>query len=599
MRKTMGVCLAIAASAAMVLLNAQTWQWAKGFGATVAPQSTRPLVYSIDGIKGVATDAQGNIYVTGYYTGHVSIGGQALDSIGGQDFFIAKFNSAGTVQWAKYAGTSGGGGNDSAFAKNDVGLAITLDASGNIYCCGFVSPMKAVDVVDFGNNQRITFASGMGKGDAFVVKYNSTGVAQWAKAVAYEGTEIDPATGISAGPGGFVYISGYFSGTALTVPGLTSTIAGRSAATDMFIIKIDGTTGTAKWAKALGARWEDYGWGVACDQTNGIYLAGDFKDTLLQKGFGPTAVTIYARSVNKSTDACIVKYDSAGVFKFAKAFGDSGYDCAKGITVSPSGNVYVTGHIEKRAIFSPSLTVTSAGTRSVITAKYNGADLTPIWAKAIGDAASTGMQGLNIIVNGNRAIVGGIGTIRFTFASKTFPAVNSTYGAIIAAYDTLGAEKWATVMHGNNDDSTCALGMVGDSVYAGGTFKSDTLKFGTLSPVIKTLRTSPGSSYYSNMFLARLTQPANSIIFDLSSSRGSAPITLRSGAELQVITKGLSGSAMVRLMDAQGRVAAMRKIAKDGTASLSISTLSNGMYLVQVVNGDAVLATQKCLIGAR
>ena len=101
------------------------------------------------------------------------------------------------------------------------------------------------------------------------------------------------------------------------------------------------------------------------------------------------------------------------------------------------------------------------------------------------------------------------------------------------------------------------------------------------------------------MFLARLTQPANSIIFDLSSSHKAAPITLRSGAELQVITKGLSGSAMVRLMDAQGRVAAMRKIAKDGTASLSISTISNGMYLVQVVNGNAVLATQKCLIGAR
>ena len=433
----------------------------------------------------------------------------------------------------------------------------------------------------------------MAYGDPFVVKYNSAGVAQWAKIVGYESSGTDAVTGIAVGPNGFIYISGYFYGNALAVPGLT-TVTGRFSTADMLFEKIDPATGTIKWAKAIGARGNDYAWDVTADQTNSIYLAGEFTDTLLQRTLQP-AGTVYGRSVNKTTDACILKYDTTGAYKLSKVFGDSGYDCAKSITLSPSGNIYVTGRIVKRATLSSTVSVTTTGSYSAFTAKFSGADLTPIWVKAIGDVSSIGMNGLDIVVNGNRAIVGGITSGRFNFASVAIPATTSTYENLIAAYDTLGAEKWASVVGGNGPDTACGVAMVGDSVFVGGAFKSDTLKFGTLTPIAN----SGQAANYCNMFLARLTQPANSIIFDLSSSHKAAPITLRSGAELQVITKGLSGSAMVRLMDAQGRVAAMRKIAKDGTASLSISTISNGMYLVQVVNGNAVLATQKCLIGAR
>jgi len=582
MRKTMGVCLAIAASAAMVLLNAQTWQWAKGYGAP-----------KMDGIKAIATDAQGNVYVTGYYTGHVSIGAQALDSIGGLDFFVAKFDRAGAIQWAKYAGTSGGGGNDSAFDKDEVGTAIALDAQGNIYCGGFVSPRKSADVVDFGNTQRITYSNGMSFGDPFVVKYNSTGVAQWAKIVGYASSGTDAVTGIAVGPNGFIYISGYFYGNALSVPGLT-TVTGRFSTADMLFEKIDPATGTIKWAKAIGARGNDYAWDVTADQTNSIYLAGEFTDTLLQRTLQP-AGTVYGRSVNKTTDACILKYDTTGTYKLSKVFGDSGYDCAKGITLSPSGNIYVTGRIVKRATQGTTVLVTTTGSYSAVTVKFSGTDMSTLWAKAIGDINSIGMSGLDIAVSGNRAIIGGIVSGRLNFGGASIAPMTSTYESMIAAYDTLGAEKWATMVGGNGPDSSAGVSMVGDSVYVGGAFKSDTLKFGSITPIVN----SGLAANYCNMFLARMTQPPSTIIFDLSSSRKLAPITLRSGAELQVITKGLSGSAMVRLMDAQGRVAAMRKIGKDGTASLSISALSNGMYLVQVVNGNAVLATQKCLIGAR
>src|SRR5262249_36134175 len=53
---------------------------------------------------GLAVDGAGNVYVTGLFEGTAAFGGVSLTSAGGDDVFVAKLTSAGTVAWAKRFG---------------------------------------------------------------------------------------------------------------------------------------------------------------------------------------------------------------------------------------------------------------------------------------------------------------------------------------------------------------------------------------------------------------------------------------------------------------------------------------------------------------
>ncbi|RZJ86769.1 MAG: hypothetical protein EOO60_13025, partial [Hymenobacter sp.] len=60
--------------------------------------------------RGVATDASGNVFVTGNFTGQVYFGNTLLTSQGDNDIFLAKY-VPGTSTWA-WAQRAGGTGRD-------------------------------------------------------------------------------------------------------------------------------------------------------------------------------------------------------------------------------------------------------------------------------------------------------------------------------------------------------------------------------------------------------------------------------------------------------------------------------------------------------
>jgi hypothetical protein len=75
---------------------------------------------------GIAVDAAGNCYVTGFFRGTASFGSSNLVSSGGKEIFVAKYDSAGTMVWAKKAG----------LVFDDSGNGIALDSNGNAYVAG-------------------------------------------------------------------------------------------------------------------------------------------------------------------------------------------------------------------------------------------------------------------------------------------------------------------------------------------------------------------------------------------------------------------------------------------------------------------------------
>lgn len=76
--------------------SAGTVLWAKTFGGTNDQRASA-----------LAVDAQGSIYLGGFFSEQISIGANHFTSRGNEDAFVAKLGDDGTVVWAKHIGYSG------------------------------------------------------------------------------------------------------------------------------------------------------------------------------------------------------------------------------------------------------------------------------------------------------------------------------------------------------------------------------------------------------------------------------------------------------------------------------------------------------------
>ena len=91
------------------------WQWVRSVGTS-----------AWSGTQAVATDAQGNSYVTGFIYGSATFGSTTVGGAGWYDAFLAKIDTNGNWLWAKSVGGS----------SSDFGRAVCVDDQGNVYWTG-------------------------------------------------------------------------------------------------------------------------------------------------------------------------------------------------------------------------------------------------------------------------------------------------------------------------------------------------------------------------------------------------------------------------------------------------------------------------------
>lgn len=187
--------------------------WAKGGGAG-----------GYDYGKGIATDQNENVVVTGYYQSYrLSFDNDTIFNSNSSynDIFVAKFSPAGNLIWLKSAGGSDG---------NDNSYAVTSDLYSNIIIAGSFGSSACA----FGNiNMNL-----VGGQDLFVTKYNSSGNELWATAVG--GSDWESGHAIASDPAGTLAISGIFYSSSLIFGSSTLSNSGNS---DMFVAKLDNATG--------------------------------------------------------------------------------------------------------------------------------------------------------------------------------------------------------------------------------------------------------------------------------------------------------------------------------------------------------------------
>jgi hypothetical protein len=174
-----------------------------------------------------ATDASGNIYTAGETSSNsgasIATAGSYQSSIGGSsDAFLVQFNSAGIRQWGTYYGGNG----------DDRGYYCTTDASGNVYMAGYTDTPSGTSIATLGSHQS---AFG-GIVDAYLVKYNSSGVRQWG--TYYGGSGDDNGYSCAIGANGNIYMAGYTdtnSGT--SIANLGSHQSANGGSNDAFLVK--------------------------------------------------------------------------------------------------------------------------------------------------------------------------------------------------------------------------------------------------------------------------------------------------------------------------------------------------------------------------
>jgi len=308
---------------------------------------------------GVAADSSDNFY---------AFGRSSSQGAGSFDFLLAKYDTLGTIQWQRVLGG----------ADSEVGHAVTVDSSDNVYAFGYTSSTGAGSIdfllakynssgtiqwqrvlggasvergysiaVDSADNLYVAGevnSAGAGSADCFIGKYNSSGTIQWQRALGGNGFE--QANGVTVDASDNVYVTGYTSST--------------GAGSIDFLLAKYNSSGTIQWQRVLGGASDELGVSVTTDSSGNVYAFGYTTST----GAG-------------SRDFLLAKYNSSGTIQWQRILGGTDFDSGAAVKTDSSGNVYLAGYTNSAG----------AGGTDFLLAKYDSSG-TIQWQRVLGGSAA-------------------------------------------------------------------------------------------------------------------------------------------------------------------------------------------------------------------
>jgi hypothetical protein len=410
----------------------------------------------------------------------------------------------------------------------------------------------------------------------YLVKYNASGTQQWAIQISDNGNVKDMTIDAS----GNIFITGdYYSTT--TFYGSPSVVL---TGTGGYITKFN-SSGSALWA--VNACSAGYGNSIALSGTD-IFLAGQFS------GSGTTfgSATVTANAVG-SYDMFVAKYNSSGVGQSVLAAGSTASDVMHNVACIGS-DVYVTGEFQGTISFGG--LITSGGSYDGLLAKINASSMTITWTRQVAGTGAGECKGL--AVNGTTVYVSGEFSGAAVFGDGIVPPVNKTStgssDVYIEKFDASGAYQWISTLGGLNTDHNIGAGIDANShAYVAGDFLVSITIDGTA-------HSSAGNEdFYAEKFVSntgafvRLAGPDNDeensdLAQDLSDdikvypnpSNGNVTISFESEAQKEVM-----------LYDITGRLITKSTVSVS-EMKLDFSDQPAGMYFLRIVTGGKQVLTK-------
>ena len=368
---------------------------------------------------GMAVDANGNTYVTGYSM--IRWGSPVRDYSAELDAFVVKLDSSGVLQWSTFLGGWG----------RDTGNEIAVDPNGNVFVAGDSSDTWGTPVRPYAGNF-----------EGWAAKLNAAGELQWNTFLG--SSSDDQALGIAVNSSGNPYVTGTSHATWGTP------VMPHSGGYDAFVAKLVGTTGAIGWSTFAGGAGDDYGHAIAVTQTT-LYIAGR----------GNAAWGDPMRAYSAGIDAFAAKLNPTnGALQWNTFLGGTGDDRGYGMALDGDGNVYVAG--SSAATWGTPVRAYTDG-EDGFAAKLDSTGLL-VWHTFQGGEGNDADIGIAADAYGYVYVTGG--TCVFSWGSPLVPFSGECAAHLAQLNAASGALTWNTFLNGvSSDASTTSYALATDSLY--------------------------------------------------------------------------------------------------------------------------------------
>jgi len=395
---------------------------------------------SEDQAKGIATDSQGNIYLTGWTEGAMS------ENQGSFDAWMAKYDPNGNQLWIQQLGSAGSEG----------ALDLTIDSEDRIYLTG--------------NTWGDLASPNAGNNDAWAAEYNSDGNLLWKRQLGSAGEDL--AFGVAVGEPGKLYIGGWTDGAFSQNSGGTDAWLAQllpNNAPELSDISVEGKenpqiTFTAE--NFLQAFTDSNGDSLvkvqitSLPENGSLTLNGspvtenqEIETSQLENlkfipTFGFTGQTSFTWNgydgMNYAATPATANLTISPGFKdnqsveWIRQFGTNTFDFSNDVAVDNTGNIYLTGGTEG------DLGGANAGIPDIWVAKYDSQG-NQLWLQQFGSNNEDYSNGIAVDSTGNIYLTG------YTW-SNLGGASAGFFDAWVAKYDPQGNQLWLQQFGTNTDD---------------------------------------------------------------------------------------------------------------------------------------------------
>jgi hypothetical protein len=378
---------------------------------------------------GIAVDAVGNAYVTGF-TGAPDFpttpgAFQTTPGAVGEDqAFVTKLNPTGSA--LVYSTFLGGSSGDGA-------AAIAIDTSGHAYVTGVT---LSTDFPTTPGAFQPTPGDGFGRvQDAFVSKLNAAGSALVYST--YLGATDTGGNGITVDAAGHAYVAGFTNSADFpTTPGAFSSSG------NAFITKLNAAGSALAYSTRLGGSVNEQSFGIAVDAAGHAYVTGQTSSPDF-----PTVHPLQPTLHSSGGNAFVAKLTSDGTaLVYATYLGGSGTvsgppgpprtsgDTGSGIAIDAAGNAYVTGNTTSSdfPITSDAFQTTFGGGFSdAFVSKLNATGSALLYSSYLGGNDIDNGTGIGVDAASNAYVTG------YSF-SANFPTISGVFqtrfGGVVDAF---------------------------------------------------------------------------------------------------------------------------------------------------------------------